>query len=108
MPYLAGMAIFPQPVSPKRALLDLRDYLMEGRRPKILFLLLAIAATWVIVWGFLIDSKTNTAPGGQIINVQDWAADRSDADIIARQKCGLLKRRAASKPTQKDSMEECG
>src|SRR3546814_3973500 len=61
MPYLAGMAIFPQPVSPKRALIDLRDYLMEGRRHKILFLLLAIAATWVIVWGFLIDSKTNTA-----------------------------------------------
>src|SRR3546814_5964357 len=86
MPYLAGMAIFPQPVSPKRALIDLRDYLMEGRRHKILFLLLAIAATWVIVWGFLIDSKTNTAPGRQIIYVQDWAADRSDADIIAQQK----------------------
>src|SRR3546814_16713836 len=95
MPYLAGMAIFPQPVSPKRALIDLRDYLMEGRRHKILFLLLAIAATWVIVWGFLIDSKTNTAPGRQIIYVQDWAADRSDADIIAQQKVDLLKRVAA-------------
>src|SRR3546814_11953362 len=80
MPYLAGMAIFPQPVSPKRALIDLRDYLMEGRRHKILFLLLAIAATWVIVWGFLIDSKTNTAPGRQIIYVQDWAADRSSSE----------------------------
>ncbi|HEY9581210.1 MAG TPA: hypothetical protein VIR65_15260 [Rhizorhapis sp.] len=102
MPYLAGMAIFPQPVSPKRALIDLRDYLMEGRRHKILFLLLAIAATWVIVWGFLIDSKTNTAPGRQIIYVQDWAADRSDADIIAQQKVDLLKRVAAINRKQQE------
>lgn len=92
MPYLAAMSIIPRPASPKRAWADLRDYLAEGRRHKILFLLLALAATWVIIWGFLIDSKTNIMPGPQIIYVQDWSADRTDADIIAQQKIDLEKR----------------
>lgn len=102
MSYLAAMAIFPRPVSPKRAWTDLRDYLAEGRRHKILFLLLAVAATWAIIWGFLLDSKTNTMPGRQIIYIQNWSADRSDADIIAQQKKDLLKRQAAIKRKQQD------
>lgn len=102
MSYLAAMAILPRPVSPKRAWADLRDYLAEGRRHKFLFLALAIAATWAIVWAFLLDSKTNTMPGRQIIYVQDWTADRSDADIIAQQKKDLLNREAAIKRKQQD------
>lgn len=102
MSYLAAMAIFPRPVSAKRAWTDLRDYLAEGRRHKILFLLLAVAATWAIIWGFLLDSKTNTMPGRQIIYIQNWSADRSDADIIAQQKKDLLKRQAAIKRKQQD------
>src|SRR3546814_4899747 len=54
------------------------------------------------IWGFLIDSKTNTAPGRQFIYVQDWAADRSDADIIAQQKVDLLKRVAAINRKQQE------
>lgn len=102
MPYLAPMAIFPRPVSPKRAWSDLREYLAEGRRHKLLFLVLAVAATWAIVWGFLLDSKTNTMPGRQIIYIQNWSADRTEADIIARQKEDLLKRQAAIKRKQED------
>lgn len=102
MSYLAPMAIFPRPVSPKRAWADLRDYLAEGRRHKLLFLVLAIAATWAIVWGFLLDSKTNTMPGRQIIYVQNWTADRSEADIIAQQKKDLLRREAAIKRKQQE------
>lgn len=102
MPYLAAMAIFPRPVSPRRAWTDLRDYLAQGRRHKFLFLLLSVAATWAIVWAFLLDSKTNTAPGRQIVYIQNWSEDRSDADIIAQQKIDLLKRQAAIKRKQKD------
>src|SRR3546814_10536782 len=54
------------------------------------------------IWGFLIDSKTNTAPGRQSIYVQDWASDRSDADIIAQQKVDLLKRVAAINRKQQE------
>ncbi|HKR16561.1 hypothetical protein [Rhizorhapis sp.] len=96
------MAILPRPVSPKRAWTDLRDYLAEGRRHKLLFLGLAAAATWAIIWGFLIDSKTNTAPGRQIIYIQNWSEGRSDADIIAQQKIDLMKRQAAIKRKQQD------
>lgn len=102
MPYLAAMAIFPRPVSPKRALVDLRDYLAEGRRHKLLLLALALAMTWVIIWGFLLDSKTNTAPGREIIYIENWTGDRTDADIIAQQKIDLLKREAAIKRKQQD------
>lgn len=92
MAYLAAMSIIPRPASPRRAWADLRDYFLEGRKHKVLFLLLSLAATWAIVWAFLIDSKTNIMPGPQIIYVQDWSADRSDADIIAQQKIDLEKR----------------
>ncbi|MBB4640953.1 hypothetical protein [Rhizorhapis suberifaciens] len=102
MSYLADMAIFPRPVSPKRAWVDLRDYLAEGRRHKLLLLALALAMTWVIIWGFLLDSKTNTAPGKQIIYIENWTGDRTDADIIAQQKIDLLKREAAIKRKQQD------
>ena len=97
MSYLAAMSIIPRPVSPKRAWADLRDYLAEGRRHKVLFLLLAVA-----IWGFLIDSKTNTAPGRQIIYIQNWSEDRTDAEIIAQQKIDLLRRQAAIKRKQED------
>src|SRR3546814_19413516 len=61
-----------------------------------------VCSSDLIVWGFLNDSKTNTAPGRQIIYVQDWAADRSDADIIAQQKVDLLKRVAAINRKQQE------
>src|SRR3546814_10933466 len=61
-----------------------------------------VCSSDLIVWGFLIDSKTNTAPGRQIIYVQDWAADRSDADIIAQQKVDLLQRVAAINRKQQE------
>jgi hypothetical protein len=96
------MAIFPRPVSPKRAWADLRDYLAEGRRHKFMFLMLAVAATWAIVWGFLLDSKTNTMPGRQIIYVQNWSSDRTDVDRIEQQKKDLLKRQAAIKRKQQE------
>ncbi|MCF8708867.1 hypothetical protein [Rhizorhapis sp. SPR117] len=94
------MAIFPRPVSPKRAWIDLRDYFLQGRRHKVLFLLLSVAATWAIVWAFLIDAKTNIMPGPQIIYVQNWKADRSDADIIAQQKLDLERRIVVTKAKQ--------
>lgn len=102
MSYLAAMSIIPRPASPKRAWADLRDYLAEGRRHKVLFLLLAVAMTWVIIWGFLLDSKTNTAPGRKIIYIQNWSEDRTDAEIIAQQKIDLLRRQAAIKRKQED------
>ncbi|RVT43765.1 hypothetical protein [Sphingobium algorifonticola] len=86
------MAIFPKPVSPRSALGDFWSYFSEKRAHKWPLLGLAAAITWVIIWAFLLDAKTNTAPRRyKIIYVQSWDANRPDAVIIAKQKADLAK-----------------
>lgn len=95
------MAIFPRPVSPRRAIVDLRDYVMQGRRHKFLFLALSLAATWAIVWAFVIDGRTGIKPGPQIIYIQSWAGNRSDVDIIEQQRADLIAHEKALARKQK-------
>ena len=86
------MAIFPKPVSPKSALGDFWTYFSQKRAHKWPLLGLAAAITWVVIWAFLLDAKTNTAPRRyKIIYVQSWDANRPDAVIIAKQKADLAK-----------------
>jgi hypothetical protein len=40
----------------------------------------------IILIGFYYDGKTNIMPGEQLIYAESWPANRSDAEIIARQK----------------------
>ena len=47
---------------------------------------LAVLTTLIIVIIFFVDAKVNTAPPAQIIYVEQWSADRTDAEIIAQQK----------------------
>lgn len=96
------MAIFPRPVSPKSALSDLWSYFRENRPHKWPLLGLSIALTWLIVWVFVIDANTNTAPTrNKIIYVESWDANRSDAAIILQQKIDLAKQEAALQKRQK-------
>lgn len=91
-PIFGAMAIFPKPVSPKSALGDFWTYFSQKRAHKWPLLGLAAAITWVIIWAFLLDAKTNTAPRRyKIIYVQSWDANRPDAVIIAKQKADLAK-----------------
>ncbi|MGD9810270.1 MAG: hypothetical protein AB7U35_02910 [Sphingobium sp.] len=85
------MAIFPRPVSPRSAFGDLWGYIAERRSHRWPLLGLSAALTWIIVWGFLIDSNTNTMPRqNKITYFQNWTEDgRSDAAIIAEQKRNL-------------------
>ena len=39
----------------------------------------------VIIAGFIKDAKTNIAPGEQIIFVESWSGNRTDAEIKADQ-----------------------
>ncbi len=101
--YIGAMAIFPRPVSPKSALHDLWAYFRENRPHKWPLLGLSVALTWLIVWVFVIDANTNTMPTrNQIIYVQSWDANRSDAAIILQQKIDLAKREAALEKKQKE------
>ncbi|WP_413818461.1 hypothetical protein [Sphingobium sp.] len=86
------MSIFPKPVSPRSALGDFWTYFSEKRAHKWPLLGLAMAITWVIVWVFILDGKTNTGPRqNKIMYVQSWDANRPDAVIIAKQKADLAR-----------------
>lgn len=87
------MAIFPRPVSPKSAAGDLWSYLRESRAHRWPLLGLSAALTWVIIWMFVLDANTNTAPKqNKIIYFENWRADRSDIAVILQQKKDLADR----------------
>ncbi|MFZ2995711.1 hypothetical protein [Sphingobium sp.] len=86
------MAIFPRPVSPKRAVHDLWGYFRENRPHKWPLLGLSAAITYVIIWAFIVDGNTNTMPTrNKIVYFQSWDANRSDAAIILQQKMDLAR-----------------
>ena len=62
---------------------------------------LAILVTAIILIEFFVDSKINTAPPPQIVYAESWKADRTDAEIVARQKVDQAKREAAAKEKQR-------
>ncbi|AUW59990.1 hypothetical protein C1T17_00660 [Sphingobium sp. SCG-1] len=97
------MSIFPKPVSPKSALGDFWTYFAQPRAHKWPLLGLAMAITWVIVWVFILDGKTNTGPRqNKIMYFQSWDANRSDAVIIAKQKADLAKGEMILEKKQKE------
>jgi hypothetical protein len=84
------MPILPRPVSPRSAASDLLDYLLAHRAHKWPLLGLSAAMTWIIIWAFIVDANINTTPRrNQIIYIQNWDANRSDAAIIMQQKLDL-------------------
>lgn len=82
--------MFPRPSSPIAALRDLKGFLAQQQRHKIVFAIIAIAMPCLIVFGFYVDSDIK--PEAQIIYVQNWPADRTDEQIKAQQKIDQAKR----------------
>ena len=95
------MSWFPKPVSPRAAYADLRAFLSHRSREQVIGFSLALLATAIIVIEFLVDSKINTAPPAQIIYVDSWSMNRTDAEIIADQKKDQAERDAALKERQR-------
>lgn len=72
-------------MSPVRAYKDLRFFL-AGRQPYELgFLVLAMAITGFLIYGFYRDSNVAPTYKRDIIYVEQWAATRTDAEIRAQQ-----------------------
>ena len=63
---------------------------------------LAILVTAIIVIEFLVDAKVGTAPPPRVVEVQLYAPDRTDADIIADQKKDQAAKEAAQKEQQRE------
>lgn len=93
-PILRRMNFFRR-VSPIRAFTDLWGFLRQRRRHEVVFLVLSFSLTWGIFTAFMIDTRIVTPYKRDIIYVQQWRADRTDAEIIAQQKIDLPKEKAA-------------
>jgi len=96
------MSWLPRPVGPRAAFADLFNFLRHRSREQLIGGALALLATAIIVIEFVIDSKINTAPPPQVIYVESWPANRTDAEIIAEQK----KDQAAKEAWQKERQRQ--
>jgi hypothetical protein len=61
----------------------------------------AVLITMIIVIEFLVDAQLGTAPPPQIVYVQSWSENRTDAQIIADQKKDQAAKEAAIKEQQR-------
>lgn len=101
-PIFADMAILPPMVGPRAALSDLKAFLSQRSREQVIAAALAVLVTIIIVIIFFVDSKINTAPPPQIVYIENYGPDRTDADIIADQKKASADRRRAEEARRKE------
>jgi hypothetical protein len=94
------MSWFPRPASPRAAFADLRNFVRQRSREQVIGAALALLVTAIIVIEFIVDAKINTAPPPQVVYVEQWPANRTDAEIIADQKKDQAEREAALKARQ--------
>lgn len=76
----------PRPASPRALWADLRAFAKERSRVQWFAAVFAILIPIAIIVTFYYDARTNIAPGEQLIYVESWSADRTDAEIAVAQK----------------------
>ncbi len=82
--------------SPVHAARDFAAFARAREKHEWWFLLAAIGVTTIIGWGFVHDSHFERPYKKEIIYVESWPANRSDAEIIAQQQIDLARDRAAA------------
>ena len=95
------MPWFPRPVGPRAAFKDLAAFLRQRSREQVIGLALSLLVTAILVIEFMVDSKINTAPPPQVIYVESYSANRTDAEIIADQQRDQAEREAARAERQR-------
>jgi len=100
-PIFWRMSWFPRPSTPSAAFRDLAAFMRHRSREQVIGACLALLATAIIVFEFVIDAKTGTAPPPQITYVDLYPSNRTDAEIIADQKKDQAKKEAAAKERQR-------
>ena len=96
------MPIFPRPASPRVLWADLRAFWAGRPRHQWVAALLALVVPVGILTAFYFDARTNILPGEQIMFIDSWRADRSDAEIVAKQKADRAAREAALRARQRE------
>jgi hypothetical protein len=82
--FRSGSSFYPRPVSPRSALADLKLMFSADRPHRWGLLGVSAAITFILIWGFMLESRKPAVPP-QIIYVESWMADRKDSDIIRQQ-----------------------
>jgi hypothetical protein len=95
------MSWFPKPSSPRAAFRDLIAFIRQREREHVIGAALAVLITMIIVIEFLVDAKLGTAPPPQVVEVELYPSNRSDADIVADQKKDQANKEAAQKERQR-------
>jgi hypothetical protein len=95
------MSWFPKPSSPREAFRDLLAFMRHSSREQRIGAALALIATGIIVFEFLIDSKFGAMPPPQETIVELYPSNRTDAEIIADQKKDQAAKLAGEKEKQR-------
>ncbi len=72
--------------SPLAAYRDLRFFLANRQPHELWFLIAALCVTSFLVYAFAKDSYAEPVYKPNIVYVEQWSADRTNAEIIAQQK----------------------
>jgi hypothetical protein len=73
----------------------------QREREHVIGAALAFLVTVIIVIEFVVDAKMDTAPPPQVVEVQLYPANRTDADIVADQKKDMAEKKALEKEQQR-------
>jgi CelD/BcsL family acetyltransferase involved in cellulose biosynthesis len=101
-PIFPAMAILPPMVGPRAALADLRAFMSRRSREQVWGAVMAVLVTIIILIIFFVDSKINTAPPPQVVFVENYPANRTDAEIKADQKKASEDRRKAEEARRRE------
>jgi hypothetical protein len=96
------MSWFPSPSSPRAALRDLAAFLRHSSREQRIGAALALLVTGIIVAEFVLDARFGMSMPPQVVEVELYPANRTDADIIRDQKKDQAAKEAAEKEKQRD------
>lgn len=91
--YLAPMSILPRPSSPKAAIADLKSFWAAAPKHKITFAAAAVAVPLFLITLFVLSGREADYKPPPIIYVDNWRADRTEAQIKAQQKIDTAKRK---------------
>lgn len=84
-PIFAPMHFFSR-LSPVRAYKDLRRFFADRGPVELGFLVVAMGITLTLIWAFAHDSNIESEYRPDIIYVEQYTLNRTDAEIIAQQK----------------------
>lgn len=85
---------FLRRLNPLRPLADLRRFLLSRGKHEIIFLFAAFAVCYAVLAAFVFGSQVDKPwVRPEIIYVQSWPSNRSDADIRAQQKVDAEKKK---------------